>query len=97
MEGELFLKGAETQDLQSKITSQETTIKSLKEQLDGIDTNRRMNSLILKRDEFGKREREEDIEGKVISILSQRFPDVCVSPVKTSRPRTGTRCKRFKF
>ncbi|KAF0293373.1 hypothetical protein FJT64_008812 [Amphibalanus amphitrite] len=79
MEGELFLRDAETKDLRNKISSQETTIKSLKEQLDGIDTNGRKNSLILKCDEFGKREREEDIEGKVISILNHRFRDVRVA------------------
>ncbi|KAF0314700.1 hypothetical protein FJT64_000059 [Amphibalanus amphitrite] len=79
MEGELFLRDAETKDLRNKISSQETTIKSLKEQLDGIDTNGRKNSLILKCDEFGKRGREEDIEGKVISILNHRFRDVRVA------------------
>ena len=99
MEGELFLRDAETKELHNEISSQETTIKSLKEQLDGIDTNRRMNSLILKCDEFGKREREEDIEEKVISILSHRFPDVRVArqDIQTTHRLQGDSTVIVKF
>ena len=99
LEGELFLKDAETKALQNKVSAQEATIQSLTEQLEGIDTNRRMNSLILKTEEFGKREREEDIEGKVISILNQRFPDVHVTPqdIQTTHRLQGDSTVIVKF
>ena len=99
LEGELFLKDAETKALQNKVSAQEATIQSLTEQLEGIDTNRRMNSLILKTEEFGKREREEDIEGKVIAILNQRFPDVRVTPhdIQTTHRLQGDSTVIVKF
>ncbi|XP_043206706.1 uncharacterized protein LOC122380725 [Amphibalanus amphitrite] len=99
MEGELFLKDAETNVLKDRVSSQEATIKALQEQLEGIDTNRRMNSLILKSEEFGKRERDEDIEGKVISVLNRRLPEVHVtgSDIQTAHRLQGDSTVIVKF
>ena len=59
--------------------AQKSTIRSLTLQLESMDTNRRMNSLILKCEDFGKGSNNEDIEEKAVRILNKRFPDLRIA------------------
>ena len=78
LEGEIFEKDREVKRMGVKLTEQEKTIEALREQLESIDTNRRMNTLILKCKEFGGRRMNEDIEADTVRILNKRFPDLQV-------------------
>ena len=79
LEAEVMQKDVETKALHSKLTAQEKTIRNLAEQLESMDTNRRMNSLILKCTDFGERSNNEDIENKVITVLNRRFPELRIT------------------
>ena len=62
--------------MKAKLTEQQETIRVLRDQVDKMETNRRVNSLIFKSKDFGTRKVNEDIEGVTVSILNKKFPDM---------------------
>ena len=54
-------------------------MKALSGQLENMDVNRRMNSVLLRFEDFGRRSRDENLEERVAEILNQRFPDLKIS------------------
>ena len=79
LEAELMQSENDKKVLHAKLTAQEKAIRNLTEQFEYMDTNRRMNSLILKSQGFGKRSINENIEEKVVNVLNQRFPDLAIT------------------
>lgn len=79
LEAELMQSDNDKRALHAKLTAHEKTICSLTEQMEAMDTNRRMNSLILKWQGFGKRSLNENVEEKVVNVLNQRFPDLHIT------------------
>ena len=78
LETEIFEKDKEVKRMEAQLIEQEKTIKALNEQMESIETNRRMNTLILKCKEFGERRMSEDIEADTVRIINTRFPDLQV-------------------
>ena len=79
LEAELMDKEAEITDLRSKLARNEQTVQDLAQQVESMDINRRMNTLILRCEGLGTRTNEENIERKVIELLAERFPDIRIS------------------
>ena len=76
LEGELHEQSLKIQELEKELLTVKTENDQLYAQVESMDINRRMNTLILKCGEFGRPEKNENIEEKVIKIITERFPDV---------------------
>ena len=74
LESEMMDKDIKLRDLGEKLTRQMEDNAELRTQIENMDLNRRLSSLILTCDDFGPRLTGEDIEEKVVSVLSERIP-----------------------
>ena len=79
LEAELMDKEAQITDLKSKLATNEKAVQEMAQQVESMDINRRMNTLILRCESLGTRTNEENIERKVIELLAERFPDIRIS------------------
>ena len=73
LEAELMDKDSEIRNLGQQLTHQLQVNAELQAQVESIDLNRRLSSLILTCDDFGTRRLNEDIEVKVVSVLNDRI------------------------
>ena len=73
LETECFEKDIVISKLKGEVETLRKDNVELREQIEGIDTNRRMSSLILTCDDFGARSQDEDIERMAVQVLNQRF------------------------
>ena len=80
LEAELFEKSHQVDALRAMAAHSDSVIQSLSEQLENMDVNRRMNTLILRCEDFGRRTKDENLEGLTAEILNSRFPDMKISP-----------------
>ena len=76
LETECFEKDIAISKLQGEVESLRKDNVELREQIEGIDINRRMSSLILTCDDFGARSQDEDIERMAAQVLNQRLTDL---------------------
>lgn len=76
LEGDLHEQSLKIQELEKELRTVRSENDQLCAQVESMDINRRMNSLILKCGELGRPEKNENIEEKVIKIITERFPDV---------------------
>lgn len=76
MEGELFEKSSKIECLEREMHELQQENVRLAEQVEGIDTNRRMNSLIFFCKDFGEPRRGENIEDKLVDVLNRHIPEV---------------------
>ena len=76
MEAEILEKDVEIRGLRAAINDEKKENAALREQLESIDHNRRLSSLVLTCDDFGPRTQGEDIEARTIQILNDRLPDL---------------------
>ena len=79
LESELMDKTTETEQLKATSNKTENTVQELTKQIESMNINRRINTLILRCENFGKRTNEENIEDKVIQKLARRFPDIKIT------------------
>ena len=79
LESELFEKSHKVDALQAIIAQRDTAMQTLNEQLESMDVNRRMNTVILKCEDFGQRIRDENIEVRTADVLNRRFPDMKIT------------------
>ena len=80
VESECMEKDLEIQRLNALLSAEKEEMTVLREQMEGIDNNRRQSSLIITCDDFGTRAQGEDIESRAIKALNDRFPDLRLSP-----------------
>ena len=73
LEAELMDKDSEIRNLGEQLTHQLQVNAELQAQVENIDLNRRLSSLILTCDDFGTRRPNEEIEVKVVSVLNDRI------------------------
>lgn len=73
LESECFEKDIAISKLQGEVESLQKDNVELREQMEGIDINRRMSSLILTCDDFGARSQDEDVELMAVQVLNQRL------------------------
>ena len=78
VEVEVFDKNARLECLEREMIELREQNARLREQLEGIDTNRRLNSLIFHSKEFGEPSRAENIEEKLIAVLNRHMPEIDV-------------------
>ena len=79
LESEMMDKDVELRNLGEQLTRQMQDNAELQAQIENIDLNRRLSSLILTCGDFGPRLAGEDIEQKVVSVLSARIPELNLS------------------
>ena len=79
LEVECFERSSECKVMHEKLVEQEATIRSLSEQVESMETNRRMNTLILKCQDFGVRKINENIEAETVKVINKRFPELKIS------------------
>lgn len=101
LENALFDERKETETVKRRLSKIEQENRSLREQLESLDINHRLDSLILKCAEFGARELGEDIEAKTIDILTSKLPGLRMSEhdiqaVHRLAPDNTVICKFFK-
>ena len=80
LEAELFEKSLQVDALRAMAAHSDSVIQSLSEQLENMDVNRRMNTLILGCEDFGHRTEDENLEVLKAEILNSRFLDMKISP-----------------
>lgn len=73
LEGECMDKDEEIRRLHDQLEQQGRVVEDLQQRVEGIDTNRRLSSLILACDDFVDCA-DEDIEKKVTEVVNKRFP-----------------------
>ena len=76
VEAENLEKDVEIRRLSAAINDEKKENAALRDQLESMDHNRRLSSLILTCEDFGPRTQGEDIEARVIQILNDRLPDL---------------------
>ena len=76
LEGELHGQHIKIQRLEKELNTVKAEKTQLEQQVESMDVNRRMNSLILKCNEFGPPQQNEEIEEKVVKVVTERFPDM---------------------
>ena len=79
LESELFDKNAKIERLEKEMQELQQKNAKLVEQVEGIDTNRRLNTLIFFSKDFGEPKRTEDIEDKLVQVLNRHMPEVEIS------------------
>ena len=86
LETESFEKDLTIQRLQGEMTTLSKVNMEMKEQLEGIDMNRRLSSLILTCDDFRNRSQNEDMEMKVVQVLNKRLPklDLAIGDIQVA-------------
>ena len=73
LESEAMDRDHAVRQLEEQLATQTRLNADLQAQVESIDLNRRLSSLILTCDEFGQRKMNEDMEGKVVSLLNERI------------------------
>ena len=76
LESEVMDKDLEIRSLRERLERQERVNDDLKEQVEGIDANRRLSSIILTCDDFTPRSPNENIEEMVSQVINNRFPQI---------------------
>ena len=76
LESEVMDREQEVKQLNEQLQAERTLNQELQKQVEGIDANRRLSSLILTCAEFEPRTPNEDIEERVVGVLNQRFQDL---------------------
>ena len=79
VEHECMEKDLRISALSEQLESQMKVNASLQEQIESIDNNRRLSSLILTCREFERRSKNEDVEAMVVQALNRRFPQLSLS------------------
>ena len=79
LEHALFEERDETKELKKRLSKIEQDNQALRDQLESLDINRRLDCLILRCQDFGTREPGEDIEAKTVSVLSNKLPGLQLS------------------
>ena len=74
LESELMDKELEVQKINEQLMLQTQANAELRAQVESIDLNRRLSSLILTCDDFAQRSQNENIEEKVTLVLNERIP-----------------------
>ena len=72
-------KYLQIRELSEQLQSQVRASQDMREQLESIDNNRRLSSLILTCQVFEKRFRDEDMEIRVVHALNARFPELALN------------------
>ena len=101
LEHALFEERDESKVLKKRLSEIEQDNRALRDQLESLDINRRLDSLILRCQDFGTREPGEDIEAKTVSVLSSKLPGLQLSgfdihAVHRLAPENTVICKFFK-
>ena len=79
LESESMEKDVQIQQLGEQLARQTKINSDLQAQVDGIDINRRLSTLIFTCDDFGKRSANEDIEKVLVDLLNERITDLNLS------------------
>ena len=79
MEAGMFSQDTEIKSLREQVDILSSANKQLEDHLESIDVNRRQNSLILTCADFGRYTPSENIQDKTVEVLKKRFPDVNLS------------------
>ena len=80
LESEVMDKDNEIQRLGNQLAHQIQVSESLQAQVESMDINRRLASLIFTCDDFGRRSAGEDIEEKVVRLLNERIQGLNLTP-----------------
>ena len=76
LEAECMDKDREVKALNKQLQAQIHLNKRLQDQIESIDVNRRLSTLILTCDDFKERRHDEDIEHRAVDVLNKRYPNV---------------------
>ena len=79
LESEAMEKDLEIRRLGEHLARQISVNGELRTQIESIDLNRRLSSLIPTCDDFGHRSNNENLEDKVINVLQKRIPDLSLT------------------
>ncbi|MEM8773345.1 MAG: hypothetical protein AAGD92_17030 [Pseudomonadota bacterium] len=80
LEGENFEKSQTIDSRKGKLETQELQIKQLQAQVEGIDANRRLSSLILTWEDFKVKRQDENIVIRAVDALNKRLPGLNIGP-----------------
>ena len=76
LESEVMDREQDMKQLNEQLQAERTINRDLQRQIEGIDVNRRLSSLILTCSDFEPRTPSEDIEERIVGVLNQRFQDL---------------------
>ena len=79
LESDVMDRENQVQGLADQLARQIQINSDLQAQVEGMDMNRRLSSLIFTCDEFGRRSATEDIEERVVALLNDRVPGLNLS------------------
>lgn len=76
LEAENVEKDKEISQLKSKLSSQESKMKDLEEQVESMDNNRRLSCLTFTCRDFEAKHREENLHERLVETLNRRLPNL---------------------
>ena len=79
LEHALFEERTKSEALAARVSAVEHDNQRLRDQLESLDVNRRLDNLILRCQDFGTREPGEDIEAKIVDVLTRKLPGLSMA------------------
>ena len=99
LEGECMDKDKEMKALNKQLQAQININNRLQEQVESMDVNRRLSTLVLTCDDFKERHHNEDIERRAVDVINKRYSNInlTVSDVEVAHRLQGDSKVIIKF